>query len=82
MKRIIIALLLAIVVMMTVGTSMALAKGPPETIKVNVGTGLPPVFDKSDNNDPGPPPDITIHFPDGRTLTPGPPDGRGPGSGY
>jgi len=40
MKRIIVSILLALMLMMTVGTSVVLAKGPPDSIVVVVGSGV------------------------------------------
>jgi len=71
MKRIIIALLLAIVVMMTMGTSVVLAKGPHDSIVVHAGSGRGPTFDLA-ATDGVPPPEVTIIKPDGTIMRPRP----------
>jgi len=72
MKRITVSILLALILMMTVGTSVALAKGPPDSIVVNAGSGNKPVFDVG-STDLVPPPEITIILVSGRVIEPGPP---------
>jgi len=73
MKGLLIAFLVSLVLMMTVGTSVALAKGPPDSIIVNAGSGNKPVFDVG-STDLIPPPEITIIIDGGlRVINPGPP---------
>ena len=78
MKRITVAILLALILMLTLGTSVVLA-GPPESIIVMAGSGNKPVFNVG-SRDEVPPPEITIILQSGRVIQPGPPDG--PGTGY
>jgi len=77
MKRLLIAFLVSLVLMMTVGTSVALAKGPPESIIVNAGSGNKPVFDVG-SRDEVPPPEITIILDNGKVIQPSPPDKTDP----
>jgi len=71
MKRIIIALLLAIVLMMTVGTSVVLANGTPNTIHIVPDRGNPAVvFNELPDNGSSPPPVIVIETPQGKVIIP------------
>ena len=66
MKRIVIALILALMLMMTVGTSVALAGAPPDTILIDPGQSVTII--KGNVKDG--PPDILVKTPHG----PRPPD--------
>ena len=71
MKRILFTLLLAFMLMMTLGTQVVLAKGPPDSITivpntVEWGTIVRIVF-SSDNYGP---PDVNILTPKGRIVPP------------
>ncbi len=70
MKRIVIALILALMLMMTVGTSVALATGSPDTILIDPNSNPDQIVLIIEDDVKDGPPDILVKTPHG----PRPPD--------
>ena len=75
MKRIALSILVALIVMMTLGSTVISAKGPdkgpPDSIIIMAGYG--PTFNLA-GTDGVPPPEVFIVLKDGRIIRAGPPD--------
>ena len=68
MRRVVITLMLALILILTLGTSVALAKGPPESIIIVPSAGIHRII--FDGDDGISRPDINVLTPKGRIVPP------------